>query len=696
MSSNIPIPIPQQGSLDIQNDEIQKNINKKNNNINITEKNIQKNDNDTLEKEKNNTKEKRNEKNIEKEQGKKNKNKGKESSSPYKELLQITTPHDQNNKRKYTETPITPSAPPIYSQAQQQVIFAFSKDKSNVICPNCTNTGAVSITHIVPTSDLIEFTCTICKQKLNNNVIVPMLPSYQANKKHAAPEVTILTAPPRTRSSSSSIPPLAGTNEHLVSEVDKLTSNEYNSTRSSLICPSCSQVGTINKNGHDKAHIPKPIFKCRCGKTFSIDQIRDIINSYNMTKPLPQINIEDDNESVEFLDSMDYNQDELKSIPDSKTTPDEPCTEPSDATITSSILVQLKALQSQVNSHQEQFIYYNSIIEENKKLQKENLLQKKEIEYLKKKLLENEQIAEKNITKEQNTTKNNSKEKNTKNNTTEKDNNQKNNNMNTLTNPSDPSSSSSIYQSKHAPANTLTNQPSYAAITATKPKKTHFRTKIYRNNQTTDKSIELASRVFNSTTTTTPPNYVFVHFPCKTRMKPSDIRKKLTLLGIDNVRILDAHCPDWNVVALLVHENYVADLNTKFQLAKVGEIVYDYFDPVHLRDPRHNDKTTQEKILLLQDIRKKYLKRIISRIRYPVNHSVAKSLFRNQCITLEELKNWIKEYRLAQTTTSDGFATNLQQEENENNMAIDQQPQQITDLQSQSQIDTPNLASSSQ
>ncbi|KAI9324654.1 hypothetical protein BD770DRAFT_405422, partial [Pilaira anomala] len=82
-------------------------------------------------------------------------------------------------------------------------------------------------------------------------------------------------------------------------------------------------------------------------------------------------------------------------------------------------------------------------------------------------------------------------------------------------------------------------------------------------------------------------------------MKPSDIRKKLTLLGIDNVRVLDAHCPDYNVVALLVHENYVEELKKKFQQAKVSSIDYNYNDIVHLRDTRLKDKSDEEKVTTL-------------------------------------------------------------------------------------------------
>lgn len=685
--SGIPIDNPP-GSLDIQNDESKKNDNKNT----IIEKNITQKNTENIEKEKNNTKEKKiiNEKNKkEQEKDKKNnKGKGNADSSPFKEL-KISTPHDQNiNKRKYTETPITPSAPPFISHAQQQIIWALNKDKNNIECPNCTNLGTISVTNIDLEIELMEFTCIICKKTVDTTTIMDILPSYQRNKKKtAAPNIN--TEYDEDTHVTDAVSPLVGTNEYLISEVDKLTTKDYMINKEHLICPSCTSKNSIKRNGHSSSNKqPRPIFKCnQCDKTFTIDRIREIISQYNTTKSSSK-NVEDisDTDSVAYMDTMDTEQ-QTTNNNTSSTRSRQPSIEIPYQKIDGDILAQIKSLVLKVDSHEKQFIYYNSIFEENQRLQKENILQKNEIEYLKKKLLE----QEKN-TQEQNTSKNNTKENNTEKNIKEK-NNKKNNNMNTLTNLTDPPSPNSIYQSKYAP-NSNTQQ-SYASVTSTKlpvnNKKAHYRTQIYRNSQITEKSIELAARTFNSTVTTSPPNYVFLHFPCKTRMKPSDIRKKLTLLGIDNVRVLDAHCPDWNIVALLVHENYVNDIKKKFQLAKVGNVEYDYFDPIHLRDSRLNEKTAEEKSQLLQEIRKNYLKRIINRIRYPVNQSVAKSFHRNGNLTLEELKSWISEYRSSKVTTLDGFTRNLQQEENSNNnnMELDEeQPQQIADSPNQAQIDT--------
>jgi hypothetical protein len=129
----------------------------------------------------------------------------------------------------------------------------------------------------------------------------------------------------------------------------------------------------------------------------------------------------------------------------------------------------------------------------------------------------------------------------------------------------------------------------------------------------------------------------------------------LTLLGVDNVRVIDAHCPDWNVAELLVHENYVEELKSKFAKAKVQPIDYTYTDPVHLRDTRLKDLPVEEKEQKLKDIRTNYLLNIIPRIRYPVNYSVAKAFFRQGFISLDQLKTALKEYRNGKVT--DGFTT---------------------------------------
>jgi hypothetical protein len=177
----------------------------------------------------------------------------------------------------------------------------------------------------------------------------------------------------------------------------------------------------------------------------------------------------------------------------------------------------------------------------------------------------------------------------------------------------------------------------------------------YRFNEPTKEELEIASKAFDDTILTDPPNYTFVHFPCNRRLKPSEIRQRLTLLGVDNVRVIDAHCPDFNVAEFLVHENYVEELKAKFSKAKVQSLDYDFTDPIHLRDSRLSNLSTEEKVEKLKDIRNKYILSIIPRIRYPVNYSVAKSLFRLGHITLDQLKAVLKSYRDGRIT--DGFTT---------------------------------------
>ncbi|CEP09847.1 hypothetical protein, partial, partial [Parasitella parasitica] len=180
----------------------------------------------------------------------------------------------------------------------------------------------------------------------------------------------------------------------------------------------------------------------------------------------------------------------------------------------------------------------------------------------------------------------------------------------------------------------------------------------YRSHQPTSANLELASKVFNSTQQPPTAEYKYLYFPSNKRLKPSIIRSRLTLLGVDNVRILDAHCPDWNVIGLLIHTNYESELLGKFAAAKVNPITYDYFDPVHLRDQRHSALTDSEKVMKLQTIFKNNLMRSLSFMRYPTCHSVAKFFQRKEVLTTTELKNFMqnrKQQQISQTFPSNNI-----------------------------------------
>ncbi|KAG0812738.1 hypothetical protein G6F19_013288 [Rhizopus arrhizus] len=81
-------------------------------------------------------------------------------------------------------------------------------------------------------------------------------------------------------------------------------------------------------------------------------------------------------------------------------------------------------------------------------------------------------------------------------------------------------------------------------------------------------------------------DYEYVYLPSRYREPISSLRSKLHKLKINNARVLDVHYPDRQVVALLVHTEYTADLLAAFAKAKVEPIEgFNPLNPDLLRDP---------------------------------------------------------------------------------------------------------------
>ncbi|KAI7897164.1 uncharacterized protein EV154DRAFT_572975, partial [Mucor mucedo] len=325
--------------------------------------------------------------------------------------------------------------------------------------------------------------------------------------------------------------------------------SNYHTIRHLLTCTTCNKTGTINKNGHNKSVPPRPIFICKCGKTYSTDQIRILMDAYELPETsqssLPLV--EDDEiefEQIELdlgLDEDDLMQDSLvlPTLSTFSTSTDIPTTQ-NNNNIIKDLIETINEMKQQLSRHDEQFVNFTN----------------------------------------------------------------------------------------------LPPPVSYASKASTPKVQTKFIKKkmahqTYRFNTPTPEQLEIASKAFDDSILTNPPDYQFVHFPCNRRLKPSELRQRLTLLGADNVRVIDAHCPYYNVAEFLVHENYVDELRSKFRSARVETLDYDFTDPVHLRDSRLASLTNEEKVQKLKEIRTNYLINRIKNIRYPVNYSVAKSLYRN-------------------------------------------------------------------
>ncbi|KAI7863628.1 uncharacterized protein EV154DRAFT_398014, partial [Mucor mucedo] len=150
------------------------------------------------------------------------------------------------------------------------------------------------------------------------------------------------------------------------------------------------------------------------------------------------------------------------------------------------------------------------------------------------------------------------------------------------------------------------------------------------------KQLELATRTFEEKTEEN--NFINIYLPCKRRMKPSEIRRKLAFVGIDNIQVLDTYCPDWDTVLLLIHEKYKETAEKKLDQAGIQTKEYNYLHVSHLRDSRLTGLSKEEKTTKLEQIRNNCSMRALDFIREPVKKSVARCFHRQKIISDDQLK----------------------------------------------------------
>ncbi|KAG1034995.1 hypothetical protein G6F43_013315 [Rhizopus delemar] len=196
----------------------------------------------------------------------------------------------------------------------------------------------------------------------------------------------------------------------------------------------------------------------------------------------------------------------------------------------------------------------------------------------------------------------------------------------------------SKYASTSTPVPTATNTLSFAAVAlkgkdanATKPKTPARRRKI------TAKQMEVIHRRF--VPVTSRPDYEYVYLPSRYREPISSLRAKLQKLKINNARVLDVHYPDRQVVALLVHTEYTADLLAAFAKAKVQPIEgFNPLSPDLLRDPKYASLPESDRAAKCTEVHQARLVRALQHIRESVRPAVARSFFVKDWITLDQYK----------------------------------------------------------
>ncbi|KAG0950135.1 hypothetical protein G6F57_000685 [Rhizopus arrhizus] len=90
--------------------------------------------------------------------------------------------------------------------------------------------------------------------------------------------------------------------------------------------------------------------------------------------------------------------------------------------------------------------------------------------------------------------------------------------------------------------------------------------------------------------------FQYIYVPTKARVPIGQVRSRLRKLDINNNRILDIHYPDRNILALLVHNDYAAELRQQLQRFKVT-IKYDFdlCNPQNLRNPKYANLPLEER-----------------------------------------------------------------------------------------------------
>ncbi|KAG1035483.1 hypothetical protein G6F43_013222 [Rhizopus delemar] len=132
-------------------------------------------------------------------------------------------------------------------------------------------------------------------------------------------------------------------------------------------------------------------------------------------------------------------------------------------------------------------------------------------------------------------------------------------------------------------------------------------------------------------------DYEYVYLPSRYREPISSLRSKLHKLKINNARVLDVHYPDRQVVALLVHTEYTADLLAAFAKAKVEPIQgFNPLNPDLLRDPKFASLPESDRAAKCTEVHQARLVRALQHIRESVRPAVARSFFVKDWITLDQ------------------------------------------------------------
>ncbi|KAJ8652486.1 hypothetical protein O0I10_011884 [Lichtheimia ornata] len=200
-----------------------------------------------------------------------------------------------------------------------------------------------------------------------------------------------------------------------------------------------------------------------------------------------------------------------------------------------------------------------------------------------------------------------------------------------------------LLPSIHAPTYSQPSQPTNSQHTTKSTNPWHQPDRVNqlrRRHQPTEATIQrrkqAAARAFQPLSST--HGFQYTYFYSQSRIRTNAVRARFRKLGIDNGRVLDIHYPDYQVLAVLTHNDYVAEL--KQLMAEQGIYPMDKFspdDPTRLRDPKYKDLDNAQRQTIATNLYKQRLRKALTIIRIPVRYAVARSFYRQELITEDKL-----------------------------------------------------------
>jgi hypothetical protein len=171
------------------------------------------------------------------------------------------------------------------------------------------------------------------------------------------------------------------------------------------------------------------------------------------------------------------------------------------------------------------------------------------------------------------------------------------------------------------------------------------------------------------------------------------MRSTLRQLQVDTSRVLDIHYPDYNVLALLVHNDYAEQARSTL-IASKCKILQD-FDPLSpdiLHDPKFSSLDTEARQSKVLELRQQRLVRIIQRIQHSTKQiAIARDFQRKGWISDSQFENLLQILRPTKNSPSNPLSPTQQ-----NHMDIDEIAAQFQDNTSTTASETTPIENNTQ